>query len=62
MNIREKRAMLEVKLRNGEKSTNDDLGDAALVVRAYGHMNDRVRHTQIKRKLSNQESVGKITK
>ncbi|MCC2535807.1 hypothetical protein [Bacillus paranthracis] len=57
MDIREKRAMLEVKLRNDEKVTNDDLADAALVVRAYGHMNDRVRYTRIKQMLRKQEVI-----
>ncbi|XLP21353.1 hypothetical protein ACFMB7_22745 [Bacillus toyonensis] len=57
MDIREKRAMLEVKLRNDEKVTNDDLADAALVVQSYGHMNDRVRYTQIKRMLRKQEVI-----
>lgn len=57
MDIREKRAMLEARLRNGEKVTNDDLADAALVVRTYGHMNDRVRYTRIEQMLRKQEVI-----
>lgn len=57
MNVKEKRAMLEAKLRTGEKVANDNLADAALVVRAFGHMSDRVKYTQIKHALRKQEVI-----